>query len=96
MIGVEFNPLAGGLLDKVTGGKINQIADEYLGGLVAAELMNNYQVITAYTLNNPNVIRLEPPLIVSGNSWTTCCGRWRTYFRSIRVCGNWCWLAARG
>jgi putrescine aminotransferase len=25
----------------------------------------NYQVITAYTLNNPNVIRLEPPLIVS-------------------------------
>jgi putrescine aminotransferase len=64
LIGVEFNPLAGGILNKVTGGRINQIADEYLGGLVAAELMN-YQVITAYTLNNPNVIRLEPPLIVS-------------------------------
>ncbi|MGD0622551.1 MAG: aminotransferase class III-fold pyridoxal phosphate-dependent enzyme, partial [Thermacetogeniaceae bacterium] len=65
LIGIEFNPLAGGLLNKVTGGRINQIADEYLGGLVAAEMMNNYQIITAYTLNNPNVIRLEPPLIVS-------------------------------
>ena len=65
LIGIEFNPLAGGLLNKVTGGRINQIAEEYLGALVAAEMMNNYQVITAYTLNNPNVIRLEPPLIVS-------------------------------
>jgi putrescine aminotransferase len=65
LVGIEFNPLAGGVLNKVTGGKINQIAHEYLGGLVAGELINNYQIITAYTLNNPNVIRLEPPLIVS-------------------------------
>ncbi len=65
LIGIEFNPLAGGILNKVTGGRINQIAEEYLAALVAAELLNNSQVITAYTLNNPNVIRLEPPLIVS-------------------------------
>jgi len=65
LIGIEFNPLAGGVLNKVTGGKINQIAEEYLGGLVAGELMNNYRIITAYTLNNPDVVRLEPPLIVS-------------------------------
>ncbi len=65
LVGMEFNPLTGGILNKVTGGKINQIAEEYLAALVAAELMNDYRVITAYTLNNPNVIRLEPPLIVT-------------------------------
>ena len=32
--------------------------------MVAGELQNRYRIITAYTLNNPNVIRLEPPLIV--------------------------------
>lgn len=65
MIGVEFNQLTQGILNKVTGGKINQIAEEYMAALIAAELTNKYQVITAYTLNNPNVIRLEPPLIIS-------------------------------
>ncbi|MTI57666.1 aspartate aminotransferase family protein [Geosporobacter ferrireducens] len=55
MIGIEF--LAGkGLMRKVS--------EEYLGALVAGELLNRYGMITAYTLNNPNVIRLEPPLII--------------------------------
>lgn len=65
LIGIEFNPLSSGILSKVTGGRINQIAEEYLAALVAAELMSNYHIITAYTLNNPNVIRLEPPLTVT-------------------------------
>ncbi|AKX94591.1 putrescine aminotransferase [Moorella thermoacetica] len=64
IIGLEFNQPVGGLLDKLTRGKVNELAGEYFGSLVAGELMNKYQVITAYTLNNPNVIRLEPPLIV--------------------------------
>ena len=29
------------------------------------ELLGKHQVITAYTLNNPNVMRLEPPLVVT-------------------------------
>jgi putrescine aminotransferase len=28
-------------------------------------LLNKHQIITAYSLNNPNVIRLEPPLTVT-------------------------------
>jgi putrescine aminotransferase len=36
-----------------------------MGAMVAGSLNNEYQIITAYTLNNPNVIRLEPPLTVS-------------------------------
>lgn len=65
LIGVEFNRISGGVLNKVTGGRLNKIVEEYLAALVAGELMNRYHIITAYTLNNPNVIRLEPPLIVS-------------------------------
>ena len=32
---------------------------------IVKELLNKHQIITAYTLNNPNVIRLESPLTVS-------------------------------
>ena len=32
---------------------------------MAGELLNKHGIITAYTLNNPNVIRLEPPLTVT-------------------------------
>ncbi|MDH7578987.1 MAG: aspartate aminotransferase family protein [Bacillota bacterium] len=65
LIGVEFNQLTQGVWNKLTGGKLNKYAEEYLAALVAAELLNKYQIITAYTLNNPNVIRFEPPLVVS-------------------------------
>lgn len=61
MIGIEFNQPEG-LLSKTAVGKL---ASEYTGSLVAGELQNKYRIITAYTLNNPNVIRLEPPLIVT-------------------------------
>lgn len=64
MTGVEFKSQAG-LMDKLTGGMINKLSEEYFGALVAGELQNKYHVITAYTLNNPNVTRLEPPLVVT-------------------------------
>lgn len=64
LIGIEFEKPAG-LIDKLTGGMINKLSEEYFGALVAGELQNKYRIITAYTLNNPNVIRLEPPLIVT-------------------------------
>ncbi|MDK2821962.1 MAG: putrescine aminotransferase [Clostridia bacterium] len=65
IIGVEFNQPVGGLLNKLTRGKVNELAGEYFGSLVAGEMINKFRIITAYTLNNPNVIRLEPPLIVT-------------------------------
>ncbi len=65
LIGIEFKQMSGGILNKLTGGRLNKLVEEYLAALVAGELMNKYHIITAYTLNNPNVIRLEPPLIVS-------------------------------
>ncbi len=52
-------------MNRITGGLVNKFAQEYSGALVAGELRNRHRIITAYTLNNPNVIRLEPPLIVT-------------------------------
>ncbi|NLY51147.1 MAG: aspartate aminotransferase family protein, partial [Firmicutes bacterium] len=63
-IGLEFAQPEG-LLNTLTGGTLKNLAQEYQGALVAGELLNKHHVITAYTLNNPNVIRLDPPLIVS-------------------------------
>lgn len=64
-IGVEFNASKStritGKLDKLR----TTLAVRYLGALVAGELFNKHKIITAYTLNNPTVIRIEPPLRVS-------------------------------
>ncbi len=65
MIGIEFNQPEPGLLDRLSGGLVSKFSAEYMGAMVAGSLNNDYRVITAYTLNNPNVIRLEPPLTVS-------------------------------
>lgn len=63
LIGLEFEQPQG-WLDKLSGGRLSETAREYTGAMVAGELLNKHGIITAYTLNNPNVIRLEPPLIV--------------------------------
>ncbi|MDN5332268.1 MAG: putrescine aminotransferase [Tepidanaerobacteraceae bacterium] len=65
MIGIEFEPPVKGFINRITGGVINKLYEEFTGALVAGELLNKHRIITAYTLNNPNVIRLEPPLIVT-------------------------------
>ena len=64
LIGIEFKEREG-LADRLTGGKLSELAREYYGAMVAGSLLNDEQVITVFTLNNPNVIRLEPPLIVT-------------------------------
>ncbi len=64
MAGIEFNQ-PGSMASKISFGLATRLSEEYLGSLVAGELMNKHHIITAYTLNNPNVIRLEPPLGVT-------------------------------
>ena len=55
MIGVEFYEPA----------LAKKLSSEYLAASIAGLLLNDHGIITAYTLNNPNVIRFEPPLIVT-------------------------------
>ena len=64
LIGLEFTE-PGSITNKLTGGIAGKLAREYVGSLVAGDLYRQGKVLTAYTLNNPNVIRLEPPLTVS-------------------------------
>jgi putrescine aminotransferase len=64
LVGIEFNQM-GGMFARAAHGLAAKISEEYLGSLVAGELLNRHGIITAYTLNNPNVIRLEPPLTVT-------------------------------
>ena len=41
------------------------LSKEYLAASISALLLHDHGIITAYTLNNPNVIRFEPPLTVT-------------------------------
>jgi putrescine aminotransferase len=65
LIGIEFEKPAQGVVDKLTGGAINKLSEEYVGAMAAGELLNRHRVITAFTFNNPYVIRMEPPLTVT-------------------------------
>lgn len=73
MIGIEFNQ-PGGFAARASFGLVDKLSQEYLGSMVAGELLNKHRIITAYTLNNPNVIRLEPPLSVTREQLDTLLG----------------------
>lgn len=62
LIGIEFKT-PGGLINKVA--KLAEVAQENIGAMVSGVLLNDHNIITAYTLHNPTVLRLEPPLIAT-------------------------------
>lgn len=64
MIGIEFAPPSRGFTTALTGGALNRLLNGVFTGLVIMELHLKHRVMTAFTLNNPNVLRLEPPLNV--------------------------------
>ncbi|HSK57044.1 MAG TPA: aspartate aminotransferase family protein [Jiangellales bacterium] len=41
------------------------LAREYAGAVVAALLWQEHRIVTINTLNNPNVVRVEPPLVLT-------------------------------
>lgn len=59
MIGIEFAK------PEFLQGSLGDLYHEYFASLVASELLNEHHILTVYTLNNPNVIRIEPPLTVT-------------------------------
>lgn len=62
MIGVEFQ-LAGKTLAEMVGNKA--AASEAIGARVASILMNEFNVQVLFTINNPIVVRMLPPLAVT-------------------------------
>ncbi|NPV70516.1 MAG: aspartate aminotransferase family protein [Firmicutes bacterium] len=65
LVGIEFAQEPASVLERVAARPLEQFKEEYTASLVAGLMLNRHRIITAYTLNNPNVIRLEPPLVVS-------------------------------
>ena len=64
LIGLELAE-GGGMLDFLSAGSMKKLSSEFLSSMIGGELQTNYGVLTLFTLNNPNVLRLEPPLNVS-------------------------------
>lgn len=91
MLGIEFAQPKNNFLNKVTRGNFEKLSYEYVGSLIAGELLNKHHIITAYTLNNPKVIRLEPPLTISYEqidkflkALDTVCHRNKGFFGVVR------------
>ncbi len=80
LIGIEFEKPAKGVVDKLTGGMINKLSEEYVGAMAAGELLNRHRIITAFTFNNPYVIRMEPPLTVTRAQIETVLGKMEDVF----------------
>jgi putrescine aminotransferase len=64
LIGVELAPATEGFASAVTGGVLNRLSKKFASGLVIKELYQRRHVMTAFTLNDPGVLRLEPALVV--------------------------------
>lgn len=62
MIGVEFAAPTHGFGTAVTGAILNRLGKGVLCGLAIMQLHTRHHLMTAYTLNNPDVLRFEPPL----------------------------------
>lgn len=63
LIGIEF---------KVPKGWVGKQAYEFVGSMISGALLNEHRIITAYTLNNPATVRIEPPLIITENEAERC------------------------
>lgn len=64
MIGIALAPALHGVANFVTGGAVNRLSRAYFASFVSIELMRRHRILTATTLNDPNVLRVEPPLNV--------------------------------
>jgi putrescine aminotransferase len=95
LIGLEFKEPFKGYIDRITKGSLNKLYHEYFASLVASQLVAKYGIITAFTLNNPNVLRFEPPLTIEYEQLDylvkaidDICGRNRTPGRTVIRAGQ--------
>ena len=65
MIGVELAPPIAGGVSRATAAVLGHVRPGYFTGMLIRELLVKHRIMTAYTLNNPDVLRLQPPLTVT-------------------------------
>ena len=85
MIGVEMIKPHSGFVKRRSEGYSATLAS-----LIAGDLLNNQRIITAFTLNNPHTIRLEPPLLITKSdadillsALEQSCNKNKSYARAI-------------
>lgn len=85
IIGVELIKPRTGFIKRQTEG-----FSATLASLIAGDLLNSHHIITAFTLNNPNTIRLEPPLLVTADetdslisAFAKSCEKNKSYSRAL-------------
>ena len=79
LIGMEVAQ-EGGLLDFLSAGSMNKLSSEFLSSMIGGEMQNNHGILTLFTLNNPNVLRLAPPLTVSYEQLDYCVDAFDRFF----------------
>jgi putrescine aminotransferase len=65
MIGVELAPAIAGGMTWAAAAVLTHVQRGYFTGMLIRELLVKHRIMTAYTLNNPSVLRLQPPLTVT-------------------------------
>lgn len=85
LIGIELN---------LPAGMVGKVAYEYSGSLFAGQLFHIWKIITAFTLNNPSVVRIEPPLIISKAQIDYFLTAFRAVLESNRGFGKLGWSTA--
>lgn len=65
MLGLEFHkPRLSGLSTAIGVVGMNRVMDDYLPGMIGAQLLKQHNIVASFVLNNPRVLRLYPPLTV--------------------------------
>ena len=72
MIGVEFAPVPQSLATLAADGSISHPSYKDVTILVMMELLSQHRIMTALTFNNPNVLRLQPPLNIAQEHLDYC------------------------
>jgi putrescine aminotransferase len=94
MVGIEFAPATRGLGSAVTGNALNRLSHDFLSGLVVMKLRQERRILTLSTLNDPNVLRAQPPLTIERGDADTFVDGLDHVLRGIRslphaLLGNW-------
>lgn len=67
LVGVELSGPAQQTLKPVSRCPANTLSEEDLGAMVVKQLVARHHVISAYSLSNSRVVRLEPPLTIQND-----------------------------
>ena len=66
MLGLELAPVEVPRLAMPIGrGGLQKIVDNYLPGIIGAELLHEHGIVASFMLNHPRVLRVYPPLVAT-------------------------------